>query len=470
VLAVQVRVHLQVPSRAVQPVTLIERLRYAAAFDSIIYDRRRKTKSRMQITSLTIKNFNGFESSELSFNPRFNLLVGDNATGKTSVLDALAVAVGSWFLGIRGFEKGPGIDPSEVRVVAHPHKDSYTFEKQFVSRIECSGVVMGKPITWARELQREGGRTTGVYAKAISAAARDAEKRVRAGEEITLPLICTYGTERLWFEKSHHNRTRAKDDTRRMPSRFDGYRDCFNFTIQETALLDWIRDQATVSLPDKQDTIALSVVKRAVTGCVESATALYYDGRYKDLVVLMDQHGPQLFRNLSDGQRIMLTLVGDLARRAAILNPHLADSALRETPGVVMVDELDLHLHPNWQRRVIADLKHTFPSLQFITTTHSPQLIGEAQAEEVTLLDGGKATTPPRSFGIDSSRVLEEVMGASSRDRSVEELLTQLFISIDKEDFDAARNLLNEAEAKLGPDDPEVTRARALMTFLESPV
>lgn len=424
----------------------------------------------MKISHLTIKNFNGFDSRELGFHPRFNLLAGDNASGKSSVLDALAVAVGSWFLGIRGFEKGPGIAPEEVRVVAHRHRDSYTFEKQFVSRIECSGVVMGRSITWARELRGEGGRTTGVDAIAISDAARDAEKRVRAGEEITLPLICTYGTERLWFEKGHHSRKAAKDGSRRMPSRFDGYRDCFNFTIQETALLNWIRDETTVSLPNKQDTIALRVVTRAVAECVEGATGLYYDGRYNDLVVLMGEHGAQLFRNLSDGQRIMLTLVGDLARRAAILNPHLADSALSATPGVVMVDELDLHLHPKWQRRVIADLKRTFPALQFITTTHSPQLIGEALPEEIRLLDGDKATTPPRSFGIDSNRVLEEVMGASSRNESTEELLAHLFKSIDKEDFEATRRLLNRAEDTLGQDDPEVTRARALMSLLESPV
>jgi predicted ATP-binding protein involved in virulence len=424
----------------------------------------------MRIDDLRIKNFNGFEDRTFSFNPRFNLLVGDNATGKTSVLDALAVAVGSWFLGIRGLAKGPGIDPEEVRVAAHAHLDSYTFEKQFVSRIECGGVVMGKSIRWARELRREGGRTTSVDADAISDAAREAEDRVRAGEEITLPLICTYGTERLWFEKGHHTRKTVDDDARRTPSRFDGYRDCFNFTIQETALLDWIRDQTTVSLPKTDGTIALGVVKRAIAACVEGAETLYYDGRYKDLVVLMDRYGPQLFRNLSDGQRIMLTLVGDLAKCAAVLNPHLGEAALRETPGVAIVDELDLHLHPKWQRRVIRDLKATFPSVQFITTTHSPQLIGEAQPEEITLLDGGEATTPARSFGIDSSRVLEEVMGASSRDQSVEKLLARLFRLIDDEDFDDARALLAEVEGKLGPDDPEVTRASALMTFLESKV
>jgi predicted ATP-binding protein involved in virulence len=119
---------------------------------------------------------------------------------------------------------------------------------------------------------------------------------------------------------------------------------------------------------------------------------------------------------------------------------------------------------------VIRDLKATFPSLQFIATTHSPQLVGEAQPDEIRLLDGGETTVPPRSFGIDSSRVLEEVMRAKSRTSSVEDLLTHLFRSIDDEDFDSARRRLAEVETKLGSDDPEVTRARALMTFLESKV
>jgi predicted ATP-binding protein involved in virulence len=422
----------------------------------------------MRIDELTITNFDGFERRTFSFNPQFTLLVGDNATGKTSVLDALAVAVGSWFIGLRGLETSPGIDPDEVRTAAHPHLDSYTFEKQFPSRIECAGVVMGHSIRWARELRREGGRTTTVNAKAISQIASDSEKRVRAGENVTLPLICAYGTERLWFEKAHYTRRAGADATRRKPSRLDGYRDSFDFTIQETALIDWIRDETTASLQLQKDTVALSVVKRAIAACVEGTKSVYYDGRYNDLVVLRDRYGPQLLTNVSDGQRIMLTLVGDLAVRAAKLNPHLADLTLRQTPGVVMIDELDLHLHPKWQRRVIRDLKVTFPSLQFIATTHSPQLIGEAQPEEIRLLDGDQTTTPPRSFGIDSSRVLEEVMGTNSRNDSVEDLLARLFKSIDDEQFETARQLLLEVETQIGSDDPEVTRARSLMTFLES--
>jgi len=420
----------------------------------------------MRIDELTLTNFDGFDRRTFDFNPRFTLLVGDNATGKTSVLNALAIAAGSWFLGLRGYEKSRGIDFEEVRMVAHSHEDAWTFEKQFPAKIECCGVVMGQEIRWARELQREGGRTTTSDAKAISDIAADAERRVRAGEDITLPLICVYGTERLWFEKTHHKQ--KSENARHKPSRLDGYRDSFDFAIQETALVDWMRDQTTASLQTRHDTIALGAVKRAIVACVEGSKSVYYDGRYKDLVVLTDQDGPQLLSNLSDGQRIMLTLVGELARRAATLNPHLGDMALHETPGVVTIDELDLHLHPRWQRRVIHDLKKTFPSLQFIATTHSPQLIGEAYPDEIRLLDDGQTTTPPRSFGIDSSRVLEEVMGAGSRDQSVGDLLKRLYRTIDDEQFESAKQLLSEVEAQLGSDDPEVTRARSLMAFLGS--
>jgi predicted ATP-binding protein involved in virulence len=424
----------------------------------------------MRIDELAITNFDGFDQRTFRFNPKFTLLAGDNATGKTSVLNALAIAAGSWFLGLHGSEKGPGIDLDEVRVAAYTHLDTWTFEKQFPTRIECTGIVMGQGIRWARELKREGGRTTTSDAKAISDVAADAERRVRAGEDITLPLICVYGTERLWFEKAHYIRKAGAEATRSKPSRLDGYRDSFDFTIQETALIDWIRDQTTASLQLGKDTVALSVVKSAIVACVEGAASVYYDPRYGDLVVLTDHSGPQLLSNLSDGQRIMLTLVGDLARRVAILNPHLANAVLRETAGVVTIDELDLHLHPKWQRRIILDLKTTFPALQFIATTHSPQLIGEAHPEEVRLLDGGQTTTPARSFGIDSSRVLEEVMGTGSRNDSVENLLTRLFRAIDDEQFESARQTLSQVEAQLGADDPEVTRARSLMTFLESKV
>ena len=422
----------------------------------------------MRIDRLTLTNFKAFASCDFGLDPHFNLFVGDNATGKTSVLDALSIALDSWFLGMKGVEKAGGIDSDDVRVVAHRHGDRISFEKQFPARIEALGSILGSRVSWARELNHEGGRTTTAEAKDLLQLASDSQRRVRKNESITLPLICSYGTERLWFESRHPKRTRKLDPSPLWPSRFDGYRDCNVFEIQETALLDWIRAEVSASQQRNEETIALSVMKAAIAGCVEDAETIYYDERYKDLIVVMEQTGYQMFRYLSDGQRIMLTFVGDLAKRAVTLNPDLGKDVLRLTPGVVVIDELDLHLHPKWQRRVIHDLKRTFPQIQFIATTHSPQLIGEALPHEIRILENGDVTIPPRSFGVDSSRILEEVMHASPRNRDTKELLARLAELIDQEDLASAKKVLAEVESKLGKDDPEVAGANTLITLLES--
>ncbi len=425
----------------------------------------------MRIDRLKIQNFNGFESCDIEFNPHFNLLVGDNASGKTSVLDAIAILLDSWVLGIKGEETGGGILQDQVRLATHAFEDSFTFEKQFPARLEATGEIMERSLTWARELARENGRTTYVEAKTVSSTANDAAHKVREGGSLILPLVCSYGTERLWYESRHHKNSRSKEAKKAQPSRFDGYEDCNQFEIQETALLDWIRAQFLDGLSlERKKTIAFRSIERAVFECVEGATSLSYSERYKDAVVGIKTQGPQFFRNLSDGQRIMLTLVGDLVRRATTLNPHLGDVAMEKTPGVVLIDELDLHLHPIWQRRVIHDLKRTFPAIQFITTTHSPQLIGEAQPVEIRVLADGQSYIPPRSFGLDSSRVLEEVQGSVQRDPGVESLISQISKAIEAEKFDDAKRLLLDLESNLGQDDAEVTRARSLMKFLESPV
>lgn len=413
-------------------------------------------------------NFNGFESCEFTFDPHFTLLVGDNATGKTSVLDALSIAVDSWFLGMRGTEKAGGIDAAQVRVIPYPHFDSITFEKQFPARIEARGVVMGEEIVWARELNRVAGRTTTAEAKYLIQLAVEADQKVRAGDNSILPLICSYGTERLWFESKHSKRKKREEFISRSPSRLDGYVDCNVFEIQETALLEWMAAQVSAGQQMREETIAWRVMKRAIVACVEGAESLYWDERIKDLVVKMAESGEQMFRNLSDGQRIMLTLVGDLVKRAATLNPQLGESVLDKSQGVVMIDELDLHLHPKWQRRVLHDLKKLFPQIQFIATTHSPQLIGEALPHEVRMLANGKVSTPPRSFGIDSSRILKDVMHASERNEDVNDILAELSKLIETEDLEAAKSVVLRLEEKLGNDDPEITGANTLISLLES--
>jgi predicted ATP-binding protein involved in virulence len=422
----------------------------------------------VQIQQLTIKNFKKFRECRIDFDPHFNLFVGDNATGKTSVLDSLAIAIDSWFLGMRTDERAGGINGDHVHLLAFSQPDSTTFEKQFPAVIEVQGLVQGRPVQWARELLREGGKTTTGRTAEIVSLAEKVDDAVREGKEVVLPLICSYGAERLWFESLHHRPRKKEGITPRRPSRFDGYRDCTAFNIQETDLISWMKDQFSASRQRGSSTIAWSALKGAVLSCVEYTTDLFFDDRLNEFIVRLEGLGNQLFSNLSDGQRIMLTLIGDLVRRIVMLNPHLGEKALLDTPGVVLIDELDLHLHPKWQRRVIHDLKTTFPRVQFVATTHSPQLIGEARPEEIRILENGGVFRPKRSFGVDSSEILEEVMKSNRRNIEIDHLLKGLAELIDQEDITRARQVLSEVEARLGANDPEVTGANTLINLLES--
>lgn len=200
----------------------------------------------------------------------------------------------------------------------------------------------------------------------------------------------------------------------------------------------------------------------------------------RDQVVLTINGETQPFDNLSAGQRMMVALVADLAIKAVTQNAFLVTSeeleadpaklplVLQETTGLVLIDELDVHLHPKWQRRVAKDLKTTFPGIQFVCTSHSPQVLGELEPEEIRLMGDAGVTIPPRSFGIDSSRILEEIMDAPARNEDVDARLRQLFHLIDQERFAEARSLVSGLTEELGEGDPDITRADALMTFLET--
>jgi predicted ATP-binding protein involved in virulence len=427
----------------------------------------------MRIDRLTIQNFKRFDRREFILNPNFNLVVGDNGAGKTSVLDALSIAVGSWFLGLKGYSSPPGIDSDEVRVSAKPYRDRFFFEPQYPCRIETEGLVMGEKILWAREIRAAGGKTTSKNAQALAEIAHSAQARVQDeslqdGLETTLPLLGSYGAERLWFETGHRTKKAAASTPRQSPSRLRAYEDSLYFEIQESVLLKWIKSEISKSEQLRHETVGLRILREAITDCVEGAKSFYYDWELEDVVVIFEESGPQLFRNLSDGQRMMLTMIGDLSRRAASLNPHLEEDAIKKTPGIVLIDELDMHLHPTWQRRVIADLKRTFPAIQFIVTTHSPQLIGEANPDEVLLLEENGVYHPSQSFGLDSSRVLTEVMQATDRTASVGELTRKIAELVDKEDFKGAEKLIAELEKIVGENDPEVLRPRGIIRFLET--
>ena len=133
----------------------------------------------------------------------------------------------------------------------------------------------------------------------------------------------------------------------------------------------------------------------------------------------------------------------------------------------MLIDEIDLHLHPKWQRQIVHKLVQAFPRCQFIATTHSPQVIGEVEHDRIQIIADGQVYSPTHSFGVDSSRVLEEVMDAPPRTEEVEDLLTKVSQELGKQRLEQARGLLAQLVDRLGENDPDVTRITTLLDFVE---
>jgi len=433
----------------------------------------------MRIDQLEIHNFKKFADQKIELHPHFTLLVGQNGAGKTTFLDALAVAAGIWLVRPPDSEVQNSkrhLLKSEIRLATSQIGDRIQFKELPPASVTAIGNLAGHDaVKWTRQ-NRGSNSTNDSQAKQALEIIEAVYERDRNNEKVLCPVLAYYGAGRAWLPS---NKRWTITQPKKLNRRWAAFYDCFNERIRFSELHEWFLGE-TIAAGNREGRLrpGFEVVKRAVLRCVPEADGIWYDHDLKQIVLSISENA-QPFDNLSAGQRMMLALIADLAIKAITQNNFLlpadelgADDeplprVLRETPGIVLIDELDVHLHPKWQRRVATDLKTTFPNVQFVCTSHSPQVIGEVKPEEVRLLDEN-VTTPNRSFGIDSSRILEELMEAKPRNESVEALLRKLFALIDKEDFEAARTILPELEAKLGPDDPEITRAKTLMTFLES--
>lgn len=420
----------------------------------------------MRIDKLTIENFKGFAKKEFTFHPEFNLIVGINGSGKTTSLDALSVAIGSWFLGIRGHDTRH-ILPTDIRLEATDFRGETRFENQFPVKVSVIGNAGGKKnLSWERSLDTAAGKTKFIKAKELKALATNADELVRKGEAMALPLISYYGTGRLWQQPRAESQVKdaAKLAKQKDLSRFEGYKNSVDPRLSTKNLVTWMARQSWIDYQQGTKSSTFRMVTQAMLGCIEDGQNLYFDPKRGEVIVVMTNHGAQPFFNLSDGQKTVLGIVGDIAQKAVKLNPHLGKKVLKDTTGVVLIDELDLHLHPRWQRRIIGDLKRTFPKIQFICTTHSPQLIGQAKPEEIILLDvvGEQTNHPPQSLGMDSNWVLRNIMGSDDRDPQIAKQMDDLFDDIDQADFNAAKPKLEQLRNTIG-EHPELAEANALI-------
>ncbi|WP_310485668.1 AAA family ATPase [Chamaesiphon sp. VAR_48_metabat_403] len=166
---------------------------------------------------------------------------------------------------------------------------------------------------------------------------------------------------------------------------------------------------------------------------------------------------------LSDGEKNLLAMVSDLSRKLAENNKNLENPL--EASALVLIDEIELHLHPAWQRMIIPRLTETFPNCQFIVTTHSPQVLSHVDPECIHILDydGDNVVVkrPDSSYGLDSNRILEDILGVSKRPQEVQDRMSELFRTINNNDLESAKEIVKELGDKIGIAEPELVKAEA---------
>jgi predicted ATP-binding protein involved in virulence len=166
---------------------------------------------------------------------------------------------------------------------------------------------------------------------------------------------------------------------------------------------------------------------------------------------------------LSDGEKILLAMVGHLSRQLS--EDYYGLNNPLEASAIVLIDEIELHLHPEWQRMIIPRLTKTFPNCQFIVTTHSPQVLSHVDPECIHILDydGDNVIVkrPESSYGLDSNRILEDILGVSKRPQEIQDRMLDLFRTINNNDLDSAKEIVKELGDRIGINEPELVKAEA---------
>ena len=411
----------------------------------------------MIVNALTVSNFRIIQEAKFRFHSGMNLIVGVNGVGKTSVLDALAVCLSAIVKESNKLRlRAANFNDEDVRIGAASldvdcrfRLDQRTLGYGVHKPIEASVPQAGKT-GMPREQVRDTPTHTGFFS-------------VEDGKPAILltgrpPLAVLFSTNRAVpsERKASTSGGVAGAASNALSKR--------NLALGEFAA--WMRIRQEIGREDPTAVRVLAACEAGVERFLPGYSNLRPDGEGRRQLLI--DHGATSIpvRQLSDGERGSLAFVLDLTRRLALANPGLDDPA-SEAEAVVLIDELDLHLHPKWQRQIVQNLTAAFPRCQFIATTHSPQIIGEVPHDRIQIIADGQVYSPSRSYGVDSSRVLEEVMEADPRTEEVHELLGEISRVIGRERFERGRELLAKLIGMIGEHDPEVTRVRTLLDFLE---
>lgn len=411
----------------------------------------------MRARHLSLAGFRGFASLEIDFDPRLTVLVGANGSGKTSILDAIALL---W----RGALYEVDFETS-MREAAPSLRNGEKFGRATLR--------YDRPGRGGADDQDEAELNLYLSPNEVDfngGLDGDLDDRGRS-----VPVVIAYPVDRSVTDGTPGSTTPSLWTPRR------AWDTALDARADFVDLFRWFREREDLENEARvQDNAGADIRLSAVRIAIERAMPGFSHPHVRRPRDEPDEHpafrkptlalrkGGELFAfdQLSEGERSLIAIVADIARRLAIANVEGDPLA---GAGMVMIDEVELHLHPKWQREILSRLLGVFPNLQFIVTTHSPLVLTDVPADQIRVLENFEVYEPAHPVrGRDAGSILAEVFDTNPLPAETQDAVAQISSLIDADRFDEARARLAELERKLGGLDVEVTRLRTAIDLLAS--
>jgi predicted ATP-binding protein involved in virulence len=388
-----------------------------------------------RIESITLENYRLFDSLHIDLHPELTVFVASNGGGKTAILDAIATAIRPFVDILDGYgRRAKRIPVTDVRRVLDPSgRMQLVLPMHLSMRLRLDGVRHETEAGLNDEKGRQPKTSSGIEDQARNLRQAIIERaQEHSLPPVDLPLIAYYGTGRLWnHPEKPVSRKRHVDPDPTPNSPLRGYTQALESASHYRQFVAAFRrisgEAASLHFPNELRKRAPLVQLVTIGSAIQTAIGQGTDWRElwwdwdEDRLVAVDKNRSRLpVDSLSDGIRTMIGLVGDLAYRASLMNPHIVGEPLARVSGIVLIDEIDMHLHPEWQQIVIGSLRGVFPRVQFIVTTHSPQVLSTVPRECVRIIEhspgnGWRVRVPEeQTEGVGSALLLATVMGVDS--------------------------------------------------------
>ena len=469
----------------------------------------------MILKTLQLKNFRCYEDLTVKLHPQLTVLVANNGGGKTSVLNAIAIALADY---VKGLPLSDATIPmlherDRRRIVVNRELLTTEATESTVIMLFCSEnsepsfaamKVIGNTFDPNKLLYYDGevlvpksvmSKIAKKYNDSAIAdgseplfdlfdiAMSDYGKGIIKDNTFNLPIISCYGVRRDW-----HDVNLSLDDSMKssdLLSRFTPYKDALQFRKDYKTFFHWFEYVAKIHADERNALFErfaekaigmptqygelIKAIRLSIDLCLHEVEwrNITYSHKHQDIMMEHPVYGAMELNRLSDGIRNIIALTGDIALRCVRLNKHLGIRACEETTGVVLIDEVDMHLHPSWQQTVLGSLTKAFPRIQFIVTTHSPQVLSTVHRENIRLLgtnEAGQMTVSEPladSYGEPSNDVLQAIMHVDPQppvpEKADLERLTELVDQGLSDDAEAQR-LLAELKQSLSPHHPQLEK------------